>query len=40
MKYITLLFLIITALFGSNSKEILVLHSYNDGLKWSDGITS
>ncbi len=39
MKYILLLFLLITPFFASTSKEILVLHSYNDGLKWSDGIT-
>ena len=39
MKYLILLFLILTSLFANNSKEILLLHSYNSGLKWSDGIT-
>lgn len=39
MKYLILFFLTIFSLFASNSKEILLLHSYNSGLKWSDGIT-
>ena len=29
----------ISTLFANNSKEILLLHSYNSGLKWTDGIT-
>ena len=40
MRYLILFFLILTTLFANNSKEILLLHSYNSGLKWSDGITS
>ena len=39
MKYIILLFLLISSTFANNSKEILLLHSYNSGLKWTDGIT-
>ena len=39
MRYLILFFLILTTLFANNSKEILLLHSYNSGLKWSDGIT-
>lgn len=40
MKYLILFFLTISTLFANNSKEILLLHSYNNGLKWSDGLTS
>lgn len=39
MRYLILFFLILTSLLANNSKEILLLHSYNSGLKWSDGIT-
>jgi signal transduction histidine kinase/ABC-type uncharacterized transport system substrate-binding protein len=39
MKYLILLFLLISSIFANNSKEVLLLHSYNSGLKWSDGIT-
>uniref|UniRef100_UPI0040474E67 ABC transporter substrate binding protein n=1 Tax=Aliarcobacter sp. TaxID=2321116 RepID=UPI0040474E67 len=39
MKLIILFFLTISTLFATTSKEILLLHSYNNGLKWSDGIT-
>jgi len=39
MKLILIFFLTITSLLATNSKEILLLHSYNNGLKWSDGIT-
>lgn len=39
MKYLILFFLTISTLFANSSKEILLLHSYNSGLKWSDGIT-
>jgi signal transduction histidine kinase/ABC-type uncharacterized transport system substrate-binding protein len=39
MKSFILLFLLISSTFANNSKEILLLHSYNSGLKWSDGIT-
>jgi signal transduction histidine kinase/ABC-type uncharacterized transport system substrate-binding protein len=39
MKFLILFFLTITTLFANNPKEILLLHSYNNGLKWTDGIT-
>ena len=39
MKYLILFLLAISTLFANNSKEILLLHSYNSGLKWTDGIT-
>lgn len=39
MKYLIILFLLISSTFANNSKEVLLLHSYNSGLKWSDGIT-
>ncbi len=42
MKYLILfiLFLLTISAFASTtSKEILLLHSYNSGLKWTDGIT-
>ena len=40
MKYLILLLLLISSSFANNSKEILLLHSYNSGLKWSDGIST
>ncbi|MGB7403087.1 MAG: histidine kinase, partial [Arcobacter sp.] len=40
MKYFFLLLLILSSLYANNKKEILLLHSYNDGLKWTDGITN
>lgn len=40
MKYLFFLLLIFNSLFANAHKEILLLHSYNDGLKWSDGITN
>ena len=39
MKFLILFFLTITTIFANSSKEILLLHSYNNGLKWTDGIT-
>ncbi len=39
MKYVLLVILIFTSLFSSNTNEILLLHSYNKGLKWSDSIS-
>jgi len=39
MKYFLLVILIFTSLFANNSNQILLLHSYNKGLKWSDGIS-
>lgn len=39
MKFLILFFLTITIIFANSSKEILLLHSYNNGLKWTDGIT-
>tara|TARA_R110002033_G_scaffold9971_1_gene32569 strand:+ start:45738 stop:47909 length:2172 start_codon:yes stop_codon:yes gene_type:complete len=40
MKYILFLLLILSSLCANNKKEILLLHSYNNGLKWSDEITN
>lgn len=39
MKFLILFFLTITTILANSSKEILLLHSYNNGLKWTDGIT-
>ena len=39
MKLLILFLLTISTLFANNPKEILLLHSYNNGLKWTDGIT-
>ncbi|WP_428027181.1 ATP-binding protein [Arcobacter sp.] len=40
MKYLFIIFILFSSLFASNpQKEILLLHSYNNGLKWSDTIT-
>ncbi len=39
MKYLILFLLTISAFASTTSKEILLLHSYNSGLKWTDGIT-
>ena len=39
MKYLILFLLAISTLLANSSKEILLLHSYNSGLKWTDGIT-
>ncbi len=39
MKYIFFFLLIFNFLFANSQKEILLLHSYNSGLKWSDEIT-
>jgi signal transduction histidine kinase/ABC-type uncharacterized transport system substrate-binding protein len=39
MKFLLFFILSITTLFANNPKEILLLHSYNNGLKWTDGIT-
>lgn len=39
MKFLLFFILSITTLFANSSKEILLLHSYNNGLKWTDGIT-
>lgn len=40
MKYLIFLLIFATSLFATIQKEILLLHSYNSGLKWSDNITS
>lgn len=39
MKYIFILVFIVATLFASSTNEILLLHSYNKGLKWTDGIS-
>jgi signal transduction histidine kinase/ABC-type uncharacterized transport system substrate-binding protein len=39
MKYLILFFLTLSLFASTTSKEILLLHSYNSGLKWTDGIT-
>lgn len=38
-KYILLFLLFTLSLFASNSKEVLLLHSYHKGYKWSDEIS-
>jgi signal transduction histidine kinase/ABC-type uncharacterized transport system substrate-binding protein len=39
MKLIIFFMLFISSIYGSSNNEILLLHSYNNGLKWSDNIT-
>jgi len=39
MKYMLFVVFVFTSLFSSSTNEILLLHSYNKGLKWSDGIS-
>lgn len=39
MKYILILSIVFTSIIYAKSNEILLLHSYNKGLKWSDGIS-
>jgi PAS domain S-box-containing protein len=39
MKSIIFFMLFVSFLYSSSGKEILLLHSYNNGLKWSDNIT-
>lgn len=39
MKIVLLLISLIIGLYANETKEILLLHSYNKGLKWSDGIS-
>lgn len=39
MKIIFLLFFSLLSLFANEKNEVLLLHSYNNGLKWSDGIS-
>lgn len=39
MKLIIFFMLLTSFLYASSGKEILLLHSYNNGLKWSDNIT-
>ncbi len=39
MKILIYLLLFISFLYASSPKQILLLHSYNNGLKWSDNIT-
>lgn len=40
MKQLKWIFIFPILLFSTEFKEILLLHSYNDGLKWTNGITS
>ena len=40
MKLLLILLLFISYLCANSPKEILLLHSYNNGLKWSDSITN
>lgn len=39
MKLIIFFILFMSSLYSSSNNEILLLHSYNNGLKWSDNIT-
>ena len=39
MKYILIVIFTLTSLLATQNNEILLLHSYNKGLKWSDGIS-
>lgn len=39
MKLFIFILIFSTYLLGNNAKEVLLLHSYNNGLKWTDGIT-
>lgn len=39
MKFIFFILIFLSCLFANPQKEILLLHSYNNGLKWSDTIT-
>jgi len=39
MKYMLFIVFVFTSLFSSSSNQILLLQSYNKGLKWSDGIS-
>ncbi len=39
MKFIFFILIFLSFLFANPQKEILLLHSYNNGLKWSDTIT-
>ncbi|MBE0491019.1 MAG: PAS domain-containing protein [Sulfurospirillum sp.] len=39
MRFIVISILLLIQLFADTPKEILLLHSYNKGLKWSDGIS-
>ncbi|WP_298751388.1 ABC transporter substrate binding protein [uncultured Arcobacter sp.] len=39
MKFIFFILIFLGTLFANPQKEILLLHSYNNGLKWSDTIT-
>lgn len=40
MKFIVIILISIGALLGAEVEEILLLHSYNKGLKWTDGISA
>ncbi|MDX1808706.1 MAG: ABC transporter substrate binding protein [Sulfurospirillaceae bacterium] len=40
MKILLFIMIFTFQLFGENSGQILLLHSYNKGLKWTDGISS
>jgi len=40
MKFIFFTLTLFSFLFANSQKEILLLHSYNDGLKWTDNITN
>lgn len=39
MKFLFFILIFISSLYATPQKEILLLHSYNNGLKWSDSIT-
>ena len=40
MKFIFFTLTLLSFLFANSQKEILLLHSYNNGIKWSDDITA
>ncbi len=39
MKKILIILILLSTLHASSTKEVLLLHSYNKGLKWTDGIS-
>ncbi|AXH10833.1 histidine kinase [Malaciobacter halophilus] len=39
MRVLVFILLFISSIYAQPQKDILILHSYNSGLKWSDGIT-
>ncbi|WP_024955829.1 ABC transporter substrate binding protein [Sulfurospirillum arcachonense] len=40
MKFIFLILAFLSCLLANSPKEVLLLHSYNKGLKWTDGISN